>query len=418
MKKIWSCLASAAMLFSSAELLPAAAQQKFEAKDEECAVFDQETGVLTLHGNVTTEGVQKYNMKPKVKKVIAEEGTVLPADSSLLFYGMGSVSIDLSKADTSNVTEMDSMFYGCLNLKELDLSGFDTSAVTRMDYMFNHCEQLEQVDLSGFDTANVTTMEGMFYRCLKLKELDCSEWDTSNVTTMLSMFVSCNSLEKLDLSGFDTSKVTNMSGMFSECFQLSELNLSGFDTSNVELMSVMFASCLSLRELDLSGFDTSSVKAANNIFFNCTNLETIYASDKWNNSSLENGSKLFGACPALRGGNGTTYSDDHVSAEYARIDTAAAPGYFTGKGVSAKPEYLPGDLNGDNEISVEDAQLALADYVNTMSGMETALTARQLLAGDINGDQRVTVEDAQVILRYYVSNTLSGESVTWEDLLK
>lgn len=38
--------------------------------------------------------------------------------------------LDLSKWDTSNVTDMISMFEGCSSLKELDISNFDTSNVT------------------------------------------------------------------------------------------------------------------------------------------------------------------------------------------------------------------------------------------------------------------------------------------------
>ena len=82
-----------------------------------------------------------------------------------------------------------------------------------------------------------------------------------------------------------------------------------------------------------------------------------------------------------------------------------------------EPEYLTGDINDDGEISVEDAQLALLEYVNAMTGLESSLTEKQKLAGDVNGDKEISVEDAQTILLYYVSNTLSGETVTWDDLL-
>ena len=74
-------------------------------------------------------------------------------------------------------------------------------------------------------------------------------------------------------------------------------------------------------------------------------------------------------------------------------------------------------MNDDGEISVEDAQLTLIEYVNTMSGLESGFTERQKLAGDINSDKEISVEDAQNILIYYVSNTLSGQNVTWGELL-
>ena len=86
---------------------------------------------------------------------------------------------------------------------------------------------------------------------------------------------------------------------------------------------------------------------------------------------------------------------------------------------TAPPEqaYLRGDLNHDGAVGVEDAQLALLEYVNAISGLESGLTEAQKRAGDVNGDGAVSVEDAQAILLYYVSNTLSGGNAAWEDLL-
>ena len=80
-------------------------------------------------------------------------------------------------------------------------------------------------------------------------------------------------------------------------------------------------------------------------------------------------------------------------------------------------DNLTGDVNSDSGISVEDAQLALTAYVMVMAGMDSGLTDQQLKAADINEDGDVSVEDAQLILLYYVSNTLSHQTVTWDELL-
>ena len=52
-----------------------------------------------------------------------------------------------------------------------------------------------------------------------------------------------------------------------------------------------------------------------------------------------------------------------------------------------------------------------------MAGLESGLTKEQTKAADINGDDIVAVDDAQTILLYYVRNTLSGETVTWHELI-
>ena len=101
----------------------------------ETAVLDEATGVLTLKGNVVKEDVQAYAGNSKVTSVVAEAGTVLPEDCISLFCGLDSDSVpvywrnlalvDLSKADSSKVTDMTSMFDTCLALTSVDLSGFD-----------------------------------------------------------------------------------------------------------------------------------------------------------------------------------------------------------------------------------------------------------------------------------------------------
>ena len=69
--------------------------------------------------------------------------------------------------DTSAVTDMSNMFYGC-NFTTLDLSNFNTSAVTNMTYMFGYCSKLTTLDLSSFNTSAVENMMYMFYDCRKL----------------------------------------------------------------------------------------------------------------------------------------------------------------------------------------------------------------------------------------------------------
>jgi surface protein len=49
----------------------------------------------------------------------------------------------------------------------LEILGANTSNVTNMDYMFFYCTELTSIPL--FDTRNVTTMAGMFYNCRKVE---------------------------------------------------------------------------------------------------------------------------------------------------------------------------------------------------------------------------------------------------------
>ena len=179
--------------------------------------------------------------------------------SKMFYMSSGLKSIDLSNFNTSKVTDMSHMFDGCSNLTDLDLSSFNTSKVTSMYRMFSNLKKVTSLDLSNFDTKMVTNMFGLFRYCSSLKELDVSNFNTSMVKTMTGMFLGCKSLIKLDLSNFDTSNVTDMSSIFQECTNLKELNLSSFNTSNVTNMRSMFQNCGSLTNIDVSSFDTSKV---------------------------------------------------------------------------------------------------------------------------------------------------------------
>ncbi|MBR3447255.1 MAG: BspA family leucine-rich repeat surface protein [Oscillospiraceae bacterium] len=195
------------------------------------AVLDGDT--LTLSGNVTRDEIWDYSMSQHLKRVVAEAGTVLPEDCSDLFHPVSDlttleldpqepfeylVSVDLSKADASHVTNMNSMFYYCSALKELNISSLDTSNVTDMSCMFYDCRELTELDLTGFDTSNVLYMSepfyemlliesdniddivffdyyGMFENCRKLKTIYVSDlWNTDAVVQSEDMFYGCTAL--------------------------------------------------------------------------------------------------------------------------------------------------------------------------------------------------------------------------------
>ena len=108
--------------------------------------------ILFNDGNVDSPNVPNYTISGKPVSYKCSQST-----SKVVFKDF----------DTSAVTDMRSMFYGC-NLSTLDLSSFDTSAVTDMNNMFKYCERLTTLDLSSFDTSAVNFMDGMFYNCNNL----------------------------------------------------------------------------------------------------------------------------------------------------------------------------------------------------------------------------------------------------------
>ena len=161
----------------------------------------------------------------------------LPRNSKQLFSGFTSL-LDASGTkdfNTSNVTNMSSMFLGCYNLKSIDLSNWDTRNVTNMSEMFSMCINLKSTDLSNWNTENVTNMSQMFSACLVLKNLDLLSFNTSNVTNMSSMFWYCKELQKIRVSqNFKVESVSDSTQMFGDCISLVGESGTTFDSSKID----------------------------------------------------------------------------------------------------------------------------------------------------------------------------------------
>ena len=89
------------------------------------------------------------------------------------------------------------MFNECFKLKEIrGINNFNTSNVTDMNSLFQFCSEVISLDLSNFNTSKVTNMGWMFNECHKLKEIKgLTNFNTNNVTNMYIMFQSCQKLE-------------------------------------------------------------------------------------------------------------------------------------------------------------------------------------------------------------------------------
>ena len=267
-------------------------------------------------------------------------------------------------------------FYLMINLESITgLNYLNTSEVTNMGSMFAYCPKLASLDVSHFNTSKVTDMCNMFNECSSLTSLDVSGFNTSEVTDMKDMFIRCSGLTSLDVSHFNTSKVTDMSYMFSECSGLTSLDLSHFNTSEVTSMESMFMACSSLRSLDLSGFNTSKVTDMGYVFDDCYNLRTIYVGHGWSTAALTRSINMFRSCYDLVGGQGTTYDASHVDAAYAHIDGGTSnPGYFT-VGTEAYACYTPSNTTltfyYDNQRIIRTGRIYDLNTENNDTGWDT-----------------------------------------------
>ncbi len=151
-----------------------------------------------------------------------------------MFYNTLAAKPDTRGWDTSNVINMESMFF--FSNAAPNTSRWNTSKVTNMKDTFRNTRRTNP-DTSGWNTSSVTNMEGMFAYTNRANP-DTSRWNTASVTNMKEMFFYASQANP-DTSQWDTSKVTNMENLFHGALQAAP-NISLWNTSNVTNMIGVF----------------------------------------------------------------------------------------------------------------------------------------------------------------------------------
>ncbi len=115
-------------------------------------------------------GYQSTTVNALATRVVIDKSfaEVQPKSTKSWFEGINAETIEgIENLNTSEVTDMNSMFAGCSNLKTLNLDGFDMSKVTNVQYMFWQCTSLTTIYSSqGWD---ISSSANMFFGCDNLK---------------------------------------------------------------------------------------------------------------------------------------------------------------------------------------------------------------------------------------------------------
>ena len=247
--------------------------------------------------NIKLEFSYDYNYKPAINNIFK------------ITY-----SIDFSNVDFSRISYIDGMFYGWKGLNSIKLPDDFSKGKKSLRKLFSGSlnyyrndgtNMIKSLDMTNWDTSDVTDMSRMFYGCAYLTSIDVSKWNTSNVTNMSGIFTGCSSLTSIDVSNWDTSNVTDMTYMFGSILDnyggpdhflvFNNINLNNINTSNVTNMSYMFCGCNKLTNIDVSGFDTSKVAYMGGIFNSCSSLTTVDVSN-WDTSKVTDMTSLFKQC--------------------------------------------------------------------------------------------------------------------------
>ena len=93
-------------------------------------------------------------------------------------------------------TNIANLFYNITEIKSIDFSHFNSTEVTDVNSMFGLCTELETITFGdNFDTNKITNMNSLFYGCSALKSIDLSNFNTELVTNMSHLFSQCDSLK-------------------------------------------------------------------------------------------------------------------------------------------------------------------------------------------------------------------------------
>lgn len=152
--------------------------------------FEYKTNAL-----ITT--LYRFSSKTRFGKILQLKCSDDVLDLAYLFYDNQSLTdANLEGMDTSNVTSMTKMLAKCVALENLKLSSLNTANVKSMYQMLLNCSKLTSLNLQ-FDTSKVTDMGYMFYGCRALKSLDITNFRIIDECSANDMFRYCNALVTL-----------------------------------------------------------------------------------------------------------------------------------------------------------------------------------------------------------------------------
>ena len=106
--------------------------------------------------------------------------------------------------------------------------------------MFDNCKDITEIDMTKFDTSLVTDMSEMFSMCSSLESLNVSNLNTEKVETFESMFSNCTNLISINLESFTNPSAISLSRMFYGCINLEYINIKNFEEKENIILDEMF----------------------------------------------------------------------------------------------------------------------------------------------------------------------------------
>ena len=258
-------------------------------------------------------------------------GYIYPKDTSSMFKGVGSETLDLAYFDFTNCESMKSMFEES-KVRNIEFSGYydESDPSTRVGYLINsenltdvsrmfYNTPITEMELTFTSNAKITNVTEMFYNCINLTRVRLDGLVGSNVTTVKDMLYNVSGNIELSIKNWDVSGLsadTNLGDMFGYDRDMyighqmysGTVDMSGWGQLTTNNVFTHFFECFS----DLNGINLDGTTFADETFsmlFNTSNADTVYTA-------------LFNALPQSTNGSTITIDKDtSVPSEIRQIAT-------------------------------------------------------------------------------------------------
>lgn len=245
-------------------------------------------------------------------------GYIYPKDTSSMFKGVGSTTLDLGRFDFTYCEKTKSMFEESKVTNIFLEAYYDQNTQTNIGFQINS-ENLTDVSRMFYNTpviameltftsnANITNVTEMFYNCTNLTRVRLDGLVGSKVTTVKNMLYNVSGNIELSIKNWDVSGLsadTNLGDMFGYDRDMyighqmysGTVDMSGWGQLTTNNVFTHFFECFS----DLNGINLDGTTFADetlSMLFNTSNADTVYTA-------------LFNALPQSTNGSTVTIDKD------------------------------------------------------------------------------------------------------------
>jgi surface protein len=263
-------------------------------------------GILNLSTDSVFYGCTNFNQTAIDTPIISTTSFFEMFRNCTNFSGSPSIN----NWNTSNVTNMNSMFNGATTFNQ-NINSWNTSAViimgSQFNGMFRGATSFNQ-DISSWNVGNVTNMTGMFNGASSFNQ-NLGAWNVNKVTTfgigsdgMFFNAIMFNNGGSPDINNWNINTIqpVNMAGMFRGATTFNQ-NIGSWNVSNVTNMFAMFQTATLFNNggnSSINNWDTGNVTDMTNMFTQTSFNQNI---SLWNTGAVTSMSGMF---------NGSLFNQD------------------------------------------------------------------------------------------------------------